>query len=302
MRKHSKYSVHATLDDFPTYNPASRYEDIQLLENHITNLHFHRLIEIGICIKGEGICLIENQQVPFTAGDVQIVLPYQAHVNCNKEGVTGIWRWFFFSPHKLFSVLGVTDVTHLIDRLHREVASYGILDRTRFPETCRAIDKIFSAPVKQCEDDEEAPYQEERLALDCYHVLLSLLEESVPYKKLPFERNGMEKMADIVPALRRIQQDLTEGGESSIQELAELCHCSTPHLRRMFHTTLNMSPKEYLIFCRVRRAKSLLRETNDSILAIALSVGYRDVSGFNRAFMEIVGETPSSYRTHIRRG
>ncbi len=296
MRKRSKYDLPATLEEMTAYTQDLRYRNSPLYVNRITYLHFHRQIELGLCIEGEGICRVGNSVMPYKAGDVQLILPYQTHINSNKDGASSTWRWLFFSPRKLLSALGVTDVTHLTDRLQTNVAAWGILSGERFPKTCRAIKKLFDA-------DQEAlasPYAEERLALDCYHVMLSLLEESAPYPKLSFDGEGVQRMSDIAPALRRIQKDLTEGGETSIQELAELCHCSPPHLRRMFHATLNASPKEYLIACRIRRAKLLLDETNESILSVAMSVGYRDVSGFNRSFMKIVGESPSSYRMHAR--
>ncbi len=47
---------------------------------------------------------------------------------------------------------------------------------------------------------------------------------------------------------------------------------------------------------RIRDACALLRETDRSILQIALTVGFASKSNFNREFQRVVGQTPSAWR------
>lgn len=47
---------------------------------------------------------------------------------------------------------------------------------------------------------------------------------------------------------------------------------------------------------RVEKSKDLLKEGTDSILEIALSVGFSSASYFNTTFKKLVGMTPIEYR------
>ena len=57
-----------------------------------------------------------------------------------------------------------------------------------------------------------------------------------------------------------------------------------------------MTPMTYLTRCRLDHAKALLQTSDDSVTAIALAVGFGDVSPFTRAFHRQVGVSPRSYR------
>jgi AraC family transcriptional regulator len=47
---------------------------------------------------------------------------------------------------------------------------------------------------------------------------------------------------------------------------------------------------------RVEAAKSLLLHSNDSLLTVALEVGFTDQPAFNRSFRAIVGTSPGRWR------
>jgi len=50
---------------------------------------------------------------------------------------------------------------------------------------------------------------------------------------------------------------------------------------------------------RISRAKHLLTETDEKVIAIATMVGYDDPSFFSRLFHRHVGCSPSQYRTGL---
>ena len=81
-----------------------------------------------------------------------------------------------------------------------------------------------------------------------------------------------------------------------MEELAQMCHLSETHFRRVFHEIMNTSPLNYLNTTRILQACTLLRSTEDSILSISEQVGFRSVSSFNRHFAEIMGTQPSTWR------
>ena len=63
-----------------------------------------------------------------------------------------------------------------------------------------------------------------------------------------------------------------------------------------------MSPQEYLIETRMRRASDLLIMSEDPIRNIALECGYEDALAFSKVFKARFGTNPSAYRKKYRSG
>src|ERR1700712_5571814 len=82
-----------------------------------------------------------------------------------------------------------------------------------------------------------------------------------------------------------------------VPALARVAHVSPAHFSRQFRTTFGESPHRYLQRRRVERAMELLRETDNAVTEICLDVGFNSLGTFSRTFHEIVGESPSAYRS-----
>lgn len=67
-------------------------------------------------------------------------------------------------------------------------------------------------------------------------------------------------------------------------------------LARRFESELGMTWRAALRRIRVLQAIELLASTDDPITTIALATGYSSLSGFQSAFRELTGTTPSEYR------
>ncbi|MAD73529.1 MAG: hypothetical protein CML20_01770 [Rheinheimera sp.] len=66
--------------------------------------------------------------------------------------------------------------------------------------------------------------------------------------------------------------------------------------------TLQQSFYDYINEARIAAAKHLLLQTNDSVLTIAMAVGFNARSSFYKAFKIYTGLTPAQYRTtHAQR-
>jgi len=68
------------------------------------------------------------------------------------------------------------------------------------------------------------------------------------------------------------------------------------YLCRLFKKATNSTFTKYLNLVRIVNAEELLTTTNDSVLEIALSVGFPNVSYFNRIFKQYTNCTPGFYR------
>ncbi|GAE87823.1 transcriptional regulator [Acetivibrio straminisolvens JCM 21531] len=63
---------------------------------------------------------------------------------------------------------------------------------------------------------------------------------------------------------------------------------------------MGISPINYLLKVRVERAKELLRDTDNRISDIALSVGFSNQQRFNDIFKKYVKLTPLQYRKNVQ--
>jgi AraC-like DNA-binding protein len=68
------------------------------------------------------------------------------------------------------------------------------------------------------------------------------------------------------------------------------------HFLRMFAGVFGVTPHQYLVRSRLRRAARLLSERDRSITDIALDVGFGDVSNFVRTFHRAAGVSPGQFR------
>ncbi len=81
-----------------------------------------------------------------------------------------------------------------------------------------------------------------------------------------------------------------------VATLARIAHVSAAHFSRTFRSTFGETPHRYLQRRRVERAMFLLRETDRSVTAICLDVGFGSLGTFSRTFRALVGASPSEYR------
>jgi AraC family transcriptional regulator len=84
--------------------------------------------------------------------------------------------------------------------------------------------------------------------------------------------------------------------EFHLDQLAALAGLSKFYFNRLFKSALGVSPSRYQINLRMEEAKRRLRETKESIVSVALEVGYANPSHFAQIFRRTTGLSPSDYR------
>ncbi|MFW5698662.1 MAG: AraC family transcriptional regulator [Planctomycetota bacterium] len=88
------------------------------------------------------------------------------------------------------------------------------------------------------------------------------------------------------------------GRQLALEEAASHLDMSVPTFTRFFRRMTGDSFIAYMNRWRIQRACGLLRETGDKVLAISQTVGFGNLSHFNRQFHREVGCTPTQYRRH----
>lgn len=94
--------------------------------------------------------------------------------------------------------------------------------------------------------------------------------------------------------------DLHAHLDVDLQCLATKSGLSVYHYLRVFSSVLGVTPHQYLLRCRLRKAAQLLTDEDRSITDVALDVGFADLSNFVRTFRRAAGVSPRVYRKASR--
>ena len=104
----------------------------------------------------------------------------------------------------------------------------------------------------------------------------------------------VQLMAAVIDEGIRRQED----DRLTLSRLADTLGYSAYHLSRRFREIAGMSFRAYLQGRRLSFALKEVRDTEQTLLAIAVKYGFSSHEAFSRAFRRMWGVTPSQYRRH----
>ena len=107
------------------------------------------------------------------------------------------------------------------------------------------------------------------------------------------------KVGQVRPAVNYIEANY--GKPVTLATVAKAAHLSVSRMAHLFKQQMAMTIIEYLTQVRIERAKELLLTTDQTCTEICFAVGYNNQSYFTRTFKNLVGATPSHFRTKNRR-
>jgi AraC family transcriptional regulator, glycine betaine-responsive activator len=94
----------------------------------------------------------------------------------------------------------------------------------------------------------------------------------------------------LVGIIEEMEENLEEPLSPSI--LAKQAGLSTRQLERLFRRYLDRSPKRYYLELRLKKARSLLLQTDMSVINVALACGFSSPSHFSKCYRAFYGRTP----------
>ena len=156
----------------------------------------------------------------------------------------------------------------------------------------RHIVGILRALHADLEDGSPAgPLYGQSLSVALAHYLIRRFAvQTAPHRDY---RNGM-------PAVRlnRVLDFMRQncGQETRLWELASLAGMSPHYFCELFKKSTGVSPHQYLLRCRMDRAKEFLRSPQFTVRQIAEATGFADQSHFTKVFRRLVGLTPEQLR------
>ena len=252
-------------------------------DDPITFLHVHDVLEIGYCLSGDGVFVVEDKVLPFSKGSATVIGEREFHLARSSAGTTSLWSFHYVDPVRLVGMTEDLDVTRAC-RVGGP-AFPNVLLPERHPDLC--------ALVRQLDDEAWGRLPSRRAAIrGLVQVLLSRLSRlAAPFEQ---ETDRHDAIRRVAPALGVIAAHFTDSLE--VSDLAQACGLSLTHFRRLFSRALGQSPKEYLVRFRLQKAAALLGAGRCGVLDAALACGWGSLSAFSRQFATAFGASPRSYR------
>jgi AraC family transcriptional regulator len=99
-------------------------------------------------------------------------------------------------------------------------------------------------------------------------------------------------------AIERLRSD--SDADVSLAALASDAGLSRFHFCRAFKDSTGLSPHAWLRQYRIEQAMNMLRDTDESVVSVAVALGYSSQTAFAAAFRKLTGETPTDWRRRVR--
>ena len=252
-----------------------------------SDLHFHKQLELGLCLSGRGVFFIHGEVYPFSAGDISVIYPWENHIAQSAKSSPSNWLFMTVDTDMLFS--GEKNEEAWRELVFRPLGTGKVLNSEENRIVLGYFERLISLYGDERKKHGEKTPQ--------YSALLScFLYESANWE-CRVEADCpvySERLKDIYPAIQYILNHYAE--DVSIDSLCECCHLSSAHLRRLFDSIVGVSPIAFLHKIRINHACSALREKKSSVLSVSEKCGYSSLSSFNRQFRKWMNHSPSEYR------
>ncbi|MGI6076923.1 MAG: AraC family transcriptional regulator [Fastidiosipilaceae bacterium] len=155
-----------------------------------------------------------------------------------------------------------------------------------YPSNFKAINNHADQILSRLERSETG--QDHWIAAELGHIFANLAESGKNEDELPTTNALMLQAAEYIE--NHCEESI------SVDYLAEKANFSKYYFIRLFRKVMFCTPYEYLINCRLSKAKRMLLSTDMSVEAIANSLGFSSASHFIKTFRENYGCTPQVFR------
>ena len=261
-------------------------------EQHL--LHYHLLLEIGVCRDGRGQLYFNERQLDYGPGMVSFIPPHFPHTTFSEPGTLSFWEYIFIDIDKVLDHLFPSDV------LSRQQMYEAICSKASFWKTAE-VPGLVSLITLIFEETGDKGAHDHDLILSLSSSLLLLLarinktsasdNENTSVSSSVVSEGDFQPVSaaglfnnyeQIRPGLKMIRDNYAD--HIYIADLARACSLSESHFRKLFRDIVGMSPAMYINDYRIYMACSLLEKTKLSMTEIAINAAMthrRHLSGIS---------------------
>lgn len=270
------------------YLPEETPLRIKISKNIHVDPHNHNFFELVYVLEGKAVHIRNGRDEEVSEGDYFILSPNDVHGYCPSRDASCRVINCCFRPEFLDPPLrGCTDLDALIAHPLIGFANVPLITHpsSGIYHDYGGLRQVFLHIFDEYADD--APGSAEAIRACLLMAMITLLRSAAA--------NTDKTAHDLTHRLiAYIEAHAAE--DCTLADAAATLSYSPPYLSRRFKQDTGRSFSDHLREVRIRRACSLLRNTDLSIEAIANQVGYADMKHFHRLFRLETGTTPHAYR------
>ena len=194
--------------------------------------------------------------------------------------------------------------------------------RSRLPFYCHYIHvAVYDAELRRLLDQIPGQFvlEETKVAAGLFHEMLSvespeltenrLLLAACLYRLISYLSQYRFLSEDTKPGISFSHQKTMLAAEAYIREqlgsplslavLAEFCNLSPTYFHTLFTDFFQKTPAQYILSCRIAKAKTLLLTDRCALSEVAGDCGFSSQSYFSYQFKQATGKTPLQYRREM---
>lgn len=245
--------------------------------------HWHQCVELLYISSGYGIVVVDNQHYTACPGRLFVFLPFRLHkVQVDHSDKNPY--------HRTTMHIAQSVVESALSTFPRHQARFAALAASNLPaqiydlSTHAAFIERILEQFQHLEDNAQTEACE--VAFLVMQLMTCLPEQPQPYP--PRQQTVASRIMSWVEA--------HYASKFSLDRLAHDLGLSRSYTSRIFRQQTGGSIHEYLLTRRIKSSCDLLRYSDEPVDAIALAVGFSEVTYFITCFKKMMRQTPLQYR------
>lgn len=276
--------------------------DCSLPDSPIVHWHWHEEVEFQYIQKGQAYITCDENNISVSEGDIIFINQAVRHfiTPAGPDGV--IFSSVVVNPSFILG-FGQLELEHKYITPIIANQSFNYLHITSIDSLYQQFMPLLGQLISL---NESCPPGYELLSKAYILQLWKLIYEQLPANLDPATtskisaRTANQDTQRVKQAMLYIQEHFMEA--VTLDNIADSILVSKSECCRCFKRATGLSPIEYLMKYRIMEAaKHMHRKTHESISEIAGSVGFNNVSYFNKIFKKLIGCTPTEYRQSLRK-
>ncbi|MGM9608174.1 MAG: helix-turn-helix domain-containing protein [Oscillospiraceae bacterium] len=271
-------------DEFPF---AYYLDEIEAYNSRCVEWHWHREFELSLVVKGNVSCKIGHESICLGAGDGLFINSKTIHRFETTNG--GTLKNLIFLPEF------IAPSSSAVFRRYVQPFLSADCECVILKHDDKLHDRILQIISEICETVKAGKLiwelQTQRLVLSLWQELYMQSLQGLNKERLHEEQITQARLREMLSYIHK-----NYGSTISLGDISKAANISSSEALRCFHAGIQTTPVRYLNNYRLRRAKSLLLATGDTITAIASAVGFESTGYFCRVFKAEYGYTPNEFR------
>lgn len=250
--------------------------------------HLHKALEILCVISGEIHLIVGHVEKHLSSGQIALINSYDVHTIIGTDG----------SDAKYYVLQVEPDI----------LSSYGMDVRRYMPmhdeekflmqedDTMIALNTLIQQTFEHGQQRGKAT--EVNILADVFGIFAKIIarsgNEDIGEKQVNYEKKASDRLQYIFSYVgEHYSEDI------SLDEIARNVHLTRNYFCRFFKQETGITFVEFLNKYRCKEAGELMRNTDMTITEIASSVGFKNLSYFNKTYKKLTGDTPSKNRRQV---